>query len=303
MKDILFIVPLYYTSNFIERFKQYLGESKTKYSYDVYLCCSNPEIFEESRKKAHEYGYIFQERPNYGGGEGALWFLQKKSGIDISKYRYVWYFEESCEPVRASWVDKFIGDMDKGASIVGWDWHFEGRKRHDQIKHKFTDDKGNIMIAYENTLTSGLDAEGNVFDKTWDIPCYRDETFVVRAKDFIDFDYPDVSDDFWEKRNGIRGYGIRAERFWWDMKDVHVHGFKFPSPSIQWFIFQKYKRFPTPYNKYFSYFWEMPYQLRKSSSYRPAPIILRQIKNCVRSFFPWLLRTGNIIKKLYITKI
>ncbi len=300
MKDILFIVPLYYTSHFIERFRQYLIESKTNYSYDVYLCCSNPLITEESKELAKKYGYIFEERGNYGGGEGSLWFLQKKSQINLNSYRYIWYFEESCEPVKKDWVERLVGDMDKGLNLVGWDWHFNGRKRLHQIKHQFKDKNGNIMVAFENTKETGNDPEGNSFEKTWDTACYRDETFIVRAKDFIQFEYPDASDPFWETRNGTRGYGIRAERFWWDMADQKIHYFKYHSPNIQWYILNKYHNFPSPYNIYYSYFREIPMSNRKSNHYIPKPIFLRYTINTLKTLIPFLAR--NVYTFIRIVK-
>lgn len=298
MKDILFIVPLYYTPHFIERFNQYIVESKTQYTYDVYLCCSNPSIAEESRRKAEQYCYIFQSRDNFGGGEGALWYAQKKSGIDFSFYKYVWYYEESCEPVRSGWVDKLIDGLNSGIGIAGWDWHFEARNRPHQIQHKFVDTRGNIMIANENTTKSGIDPQGNSFNMTWDTPGYRDETFVVSARDFIEFQYPDASDIFWQDRNGVRGYGVRAERYWWDTQHTNVHGFKFQSPNIQWFIFDKYKMYPSPFNYYYSYFREIPYELRISSTYKPSLIFIRYLKNKISTFFPHILRTINTARKV-----
>lgn len=286
MKDILFLIPVYYTPHFIDRFQQYLVESKTSRSYDVYVCCSNHAIAEETKKKAQKYGFIFQERENFGGGEGALWFLQKKSGIDVSSYRYFWYFEESCEPIRNSWVDKLVGDLDKGACLVGWDWNPTGKRRPGQIKHVFQDGKGNKMTACENTPQSGQDTAGNPFNKIWDTPGYRDETFVIRAADFTEFDYPDASDDFWEKRYGsVRGYGVRAERMWWNINEQNIHGIKYPSPNIQWYILRKYNYVPPAKNVYFWYFRELPIELRKSDSYAPKKIAARYLQNIISIIF------------------
>lgn len=289
MKDILFLIPLYYTAHFIERFKKYLDEGATRYSYDVYLCCSNPKIGEESRKKSEEYGFLYQERGNFGGGEGALWFLQKKSNIALSKYRYIWYFEESCEPIHRDWINRLIGDMDGGASLVGWDWHFEARKRKGQIMHRSQDDKGNKLIAYENTIKTGNDPEGNSLNKIWDVAGYRDEMFIVRSKDFIEFDYPDASDPFWEERNGVRGYGVRAERMWWDMREENIHHCKFPSPNIQWYVLNKYNDFPSKKNIYFWYFRELPIGLRRSVIYVPMYLPVRRALHVLRNFLPQIM--------------
>lgn len=296
MKDILFIIPLYYTPHFIERFRRYLDEADAKYSFDVYLCCSNPSIAEESKKLAEKFGYIFQLRGNFGGGEGALWFLQKQSGIDISQYRYIWYFEESCEPIRKNWIGKIIDDMDAtGARLAGWDWHREGKKRPGQIKHQFVDERGHAVIAYENTISAGLDAEGHSWNKIWDTPGYRDETFVVWAQDFLDFDYPNASDPFWENRNTVRGYGVRAERTWWNMEDKNIHGFKYQSPNIQWYVLNKYHRFPPAQNKYFWYFRELPLTLRKSDAYVPSGLSWRFLESVLQTVF---LKFKSVLNKL-----
>ena len=96
MKDILFLIPLYYTPNGVSRFAHYLREERPAHSYDVYMPCSNDVIFEAARARAEHEGFGCALRPNYGGGEGALWWLQKKSGASLHDYRYIWYFEESC---------------------------------------------------------------------------------------------------------------------------------------------------------------------------------------------------------------
>lgn len=290
MKDILFLTPIYYTENFVERMRQYLVESGTKYTYDVYFCCSNPKIASVVKDKAAEYGFLFQERENMAGGEGALWFLQKKSGIDFTQYRYIWYLEESCEPIRKDWIDKLIGDMDKGVPLTGWDWHFEAKKRSDQIKHVVKNEKGDVMIAYENTEKSGLDVEGNTWNKIWDVPVFRDETFVVSAKDFMDFEYPDASDPSWNERNGMRGYAVRAERVWWDVADQAVHGFKYDSPNIQWVVLNKHHFVPSIKNEYYWYFRELSWEDRKSPDYHPEKMNTRRIKHVLRDFFSFYWR-------------
>jgi len=294
MKDILFLVPIYYSPRFVDRFRHYLLESKTSCSYDVYFCCSNAQIAEETEKKAKQYGYIFQERDNFGGGEGALWFLQKKSGIGLSQYRYIWYYEESCEPIRRDWIDRLVNDMDKGATLVGWDWHLEAKKRHGQIKHEFYDRQGNKIIAHENTKDTGTDAAGNTLEKTWDTPGYRDETFVVSSKDFLEFEYPDASVNFWEKWGGFRSYGVRAERMWWKVEEQNFHGFQYSSPNIQWFVLTKHNHFPSRKNIYYWYFRELPWRIRKNPEYMPPPLCVR-VCLCVLERI-WLKFYGLFIK-------
>jgi len=299
MKDILFLLPIYYTGNFVERFRRYLKESNAKYTYDVYLCCSNSQIASLVRSKAKEYGYIFQERENMAGGEGALWFLQKKSGIDCAQYKYVCYFEESCEPVSKNWINRLIGDMEKGAPLTGWDWHFEGRKRHgQQVKHVFKNN-GNIMIAYENILPDSVDFAGNAIRGVWDVPGYRDEMFVVSSKDFLDFDYPDASDEFWVKyTGGQRGYGVRAERMWWKIAEQNINNMKYPSPNIQWVVLNKYNFVPSVKNKYYWNFCELPLEDRKNPNYFPAHIIIRCVRHILKDFFNFYRRQIYVFFKI-----
>jgi len=279
MKDILFLFPLFYASNSVTRFAQYLREEKSPYTFNVYMSCSNSAIFNDAIEKANQEGFLCDLRPNCGGGEGALWWLQKKSNISLSNYRYIWYIEESCEPVRSGWIRRIINDMDNGVPLAGWWWSPEGRKRPHAITHEVVGANGNRMIYYENTQATGLDPEGNPLWKMYDTPCYRDETFVVHTDDFLAFHYPDVTDPFWEKRNGVRGYGIRAERFWWKIEDVAYHGIPFPSPNIQWYVLTKYNYVPSPQNVYRSYFRELPIARRKDETYWPKPIVKRRMEN------------------------
>lgn len=280
-KDILFLCPIYYIDHFVDRMDQYLRESKTHRTYDVLFICSKSAIASVAKQKAWSKRYLFQERGNYGGGEGALWYAQAKSGIDFSSYRYVWYMEESCEPRRTEWIDRLIDDMDNGVPLVGWDWHSEAKRREGQISHIISGKNCNTMIAYENTRDTGVDSDGQPHDGVWDTPCYRDEMFIVSSKDFMEFKYPDATDPFWEQRNGNRTYGVRAERQWWSMADQARHGYPLPSPNIQWTVMQKHSYVPSKKNIYFSYFWELPYKTRLDSSYVPPSFFVRTLLSII----------------------
>ncbi|MBL7196749.1 MAG: hypothetical protein ISS47_01470 [Candidatus Omnitrophica bacterium] len=286
MKDVLFLIPLYYTDNFVERFAKYLKENSSKYTADTFICCSNPSIFETAKKRCQKYGFHSELRGNFGGGEGALWYLQKKASIDLKEYRYMWYFEESCEPIKYNWFTIIIDDMEKDVSLAGWDWHFKGKRRPRAIRHVIRGKNGNEMIAYENTEGSGSDSGGYSFNKIWDTPGYRNETFVVQMSDFLRFDYPNATDAFWENRNGIRSYGVRAERMWWDMKYKNIHGFKYHSPNIQWYILNKYNYVPSKENIYFHLFRELPWNVRKDSHYKPRPVLVRSFWNRIKRRVP-----------------
>lgn len=277
MKDILFLIPLFYTPNGVTRFAEYLREERPPYSHDVYMPCSNDSILEAARARAEREGFVCAVRPNYGGGEGALWWLQKKSGARLHEYRYVWYFEESCEPVRPGWTRRLIGDMDAGVPLTGWMWNPIARRRPHAIPHVVAGSGGRRMTYYENTRATGVDADGKPFWKMYDVPCYRDETFVVRAADFLEFDYPDATDPFWEGRNGVRTYGIKAERCWWSVEDVACHGIPLPPPNIQWHVLRKHGFVPPRWSPYLSYFRELPLRLRRDPSYRPRPMPRRRL--------------------------
>ena len=283
VKDILFLFPLFYASNGVRRFAQYLREEKAPYRWDVCMPCSNSSIFEAAKENAMREGFVCALRPNYGGGEGALWWLQKISGAPISDYRYVWYFEESCEPVRSGWMRRLIGDMDAGVPLTGWLWNPTARQRPHAIPHVVIGANGHRMTYFENTEATGLDSDGHPFWRMYDTPSYRDETFVVHSEDFLAFDYPDATDPFWERRNGIRTYGIKAERFWWKVEDARYHGIPLPPPNIQWYVLTKYNYVPSPRNAYRSYFRELPMELRKDETYRPKQIWQRRVAHVLSS--------------------
>lgn len=277
MRDILFLFPLYYTANAVDRFAQYLGEERSGYSFDVFMPCSNAVIFDAAKERADKHGFVCDPRPNYGAGAGALWWLQKVSGATIDDYRYIWYFEESCEPVRPGWMLRLIGDMDAGIPVAGWWWRPEGRRRPHAIPHVVTGSNGSKMIYYENTESSGYDEDGKPFCGMYDTPGYRHESFVIRSGDFLKFDFPDPTDPVWEARNGIRTYGVKAERFWWRVQDVALHGISLPSPNIQWHLLTKYNYVPSPRSDYHSYFRELPLGLRRSEAYHPRPLVARRV--------------------------
>lgn len=278
MKDILFLLPLYYTANGVARFAQYLRDERSRLTRDVYMPCSNAAIFEAAKRRADDEGFICTLRGNYGGGEGSLWWLQKRSGAPIDRYRYVWYYEESCEPIRPGWIERLIGDMEAGAPLTGWWWNPTARRRAHAIEHVVIGANGHRMTYYENTEATGLDADGQPFAKMYDVPCYRDETFVVRASDFLAFEYPDASAPFWEHRNGIRTYGIKAERCWWRVEDERDHGIPFPPPNIQWHLLTTYGWVPSPRNLNVSYFRELAIHKRKDERYRPGPMYRRRLE-------------------------
>lgn len=292
MKDILFLVPLFYSANGVRRMARYLHEDGGRgFSFDVVFACSTPSIFPEARAEAESAGFSCAERSNDGGGEGALWWLQKASGIDLRSYRYVWYFEESCEPIRRGWIRRLIHDMDRGIPLTGWWWNGDGRCRPCSIPHTIQVGAGR-MTYYENTADTGLDPSGRPFDGTMDTPGYRDETFVVRSDDFLGFDYPDPRDPFWQKWAGVRTYGVKAERVWWSAEDVERHQIPLPSPNIQWYVLTKYAYVPTHTNAYRSYFRELPLDHRTDPHYRPLPLPLRTLAYSLRPYL--VLAAGRL---------
>src|SRR5690606_38301141 len=133
-------------------------------------------------------------RTNDGAGAGALWWLQNRHGDVLAGYRYVWYFEESCEPVRRGWMRRLISDLESGLPVSGWWWCPEGRRRKGAIAHRIVGLNGNEVVCYENTAETGADDDGHPFDGLFDVPGYRGETFVVRASDFAEFGFPDPAE-------------------------------------------------------------------------------------------------------------
>ena len=150
-----------------------------------------------------------------------------------------------------------------------------------------------LRAKYEAFNWHVLEIDGNniaqFVDAIWEAHAVYEKPTVIIAHtvpgkgvDFMEFDYPDASDPFWEKTAGIRMYGVRAERSWWDMKDQNIHGFKFQSPNIQWYVLNKYNKFPSKKNIYYWYFRELPLKLRKSKTYDPPP---NHFFRSIRAFF------------------
>ena len=296
MKDVLFLIPLFYSANGVRRFHRYMEEEPRGRTYDAVFACSEPRILADACAVARAAGSICEERGNHGGGEGALWWLQARSGVDLTDYRYIWYFEESCEPVRRGWMDRLLRDMDGGVPLTGWWWSAEGRRRRHAIPHRITGAHGRTMTYYENTAATGADREARPLDGTWDTPGYRDETFVVRASDFLEFEYPDPRDPFWERWAGVRTYGVRAERVWWSAADVDRHGIPVPPPNIQWYVLRKHGFVPAGADAYRTYFRELPLKLRRDDGYRPLPIALRTILHAPNAYL--IRATDRIARSL-----
>lgn len=293
MKDILFLIPLYYTSNSVVRIQNYIQEATGDFSYDIYFCCTNPEIFEDSKLKCGSYSSI-DLRENIGVGQGMCWHLQKKTNIDLKQYKYVWYFEESCEPIRRDWVESSLKKLNSGWKLCGWDWNSQGKKREFQKPHEVTS-QGSRCIAFENTEKTGLDIIGKPLKGIWDTPAYRHESIVFHAKDFSDFNFPDPNDSMWVNTGGWRCYGTRAERMWWDLSQKDTHGYYLQSPNLQWEVISKYNFVPPQENIFFWYFRELNEYEKTSSEYNPPSYFLRKL-HALATYFK--LRSKHITKKV-----
>jgi hypothetical protein len=295
MKDILFLYPLYYQPNSLKRFQNYLNEAVGDFSVDVFVCCTNQSISNEARTICNQFGFIFANRENIGGGEGGLWYLQKKSGINLNQYKYIWYFEESCEPVSSYWIQVILNYLNNGARLAGWDWHMKGKKRTNQIPHVYESNR-NTCIAFENTKETGLDINSQPLQKIWDTPGYRHETIVFKTEDFCEFDFPDPYDPIWQLKSGWRSYGTRAERMWWSLEDSIIHGFNVPAPNLQWYVISQKNFIPPKENLFFGYFRELSHSEKTNPNYiKPASFLLRRGKLLKSWIFE---RSRNLFRKV-----
>ncbi len=294
MKDVLFLIPLYYTSRTVERVQAYINEATGSFSYDIYFCCTNPDIFEAAKAKCNSHSSI-DLRDNIGVGQGMCWYLQEKSKIDLSAYKYIWYFEESCEPVRRDWVEKTLEKMNAGWKLCGWDWNSQGKKRKHQISHEIVGTDLSKCTAYENTEATGLDIIGKPLKGIWDTPAYRHESIVFHSQDFIDFKFPDPNDPLWVEKGGWRSYGTRAERMWWDISKKDLHGCYLPSPNLQWTVISKYKFVPPQRNPFFWYYRELNNFEKTSIEYNPPSYFVRQ---CLALATYFKLRSKHLTQKV-----
>lgn len=294
MKDILFLIPLYYTSNSVERIQNYIQEATGNFSYDIYFCCTNPDIFEEAKRKCNDHSSI-DLRENIGVGQGMCWFLQEKAKLDLNQYKYIWYFEESCEPIRRDWVEKTLQKMNSGWKLCGWDWNSQGKKRKFQIRHEILGAENSKCVAFENTEETGVDIIGKPLKGLWDTPAYRHESIVFHSKDFNNFKFPDPNDSLWVEKGGWRSYGTRAERMWWDLAHKDSHGHYLKSPNLQWEVISKYKFVPPEKNEFFWYYRELNNVEKTSSGYVPPGYPLRKIA-ALNTYFK--LRTKHIMRKV-----
>jgi hypothetical protein len=231
-----------------------LEAEKTNHSFEIAVTCSNDLIFESAQDTANKIGLNLQYRKNHGGGEGIFYWAQKN--YNLQNFDYVWYLEESCEPIKPNWLNHLIAQLDSGIPLTGWKWNFVSKRRKQSTQVIFRN-KINFMIASINSVGSGVDSFCNSLNGVWDTPGYRHETLVFRREDFQNFKFDDPAQDFYLKFDDPRYYGIRSERFWWPNYHPFAMDFKVNSPNLQWNILMKYGYVPPLRNQNEKYFREI----------------------------------------------
>jgi len=255
-KDFLILCPLYYSVSTVERFYLFLQKEASDLSYDVAFPSSNADLVPLAQKKCETYGYHCHLRENLGGGEGAFWWLQNQSGINLKNYKYLIYFEESCHPIRAGWFS-IIKQRLRTEPIVGWHWFRQGKKRSNVIEVRYSNGP-EYMSAFLNKGHELYEGESMFF--IYDTPCFRHELISFSMDDFIGFRFPSPTEPYWAgkcSKHGVRFYGIRSERMYWDLKDKDKHGIDTSSPNIQWHILMKHKYIPPNHSLLYNYFREL----------------------------------------------
>ena len=254
MANVTILFPLYFRPESLNRLQRFIDLEKTNHNLQVIATCSNDLIFEESCRISLDSGINLYQRTNFGGGEGIFHWVQKN--IDLAKCDYVWYFEESCLPIRQNWINHYISQMEYGIPITGWKWRSFSKRRKDSTSVLFK--KSNrIMVASINSLKSGVDTYKRPLAGVWDTPGYRHESIVFRNEDFQSFKFDNPESDFYSEFGDPRYYGIRSERFWWPESHDFSLKFKAKAPNIQWSILMKYGFIPPIKSSNEKYFREL----------------------------------------------
>jgi hypothetical protein len=254
LAKLLFLYPLYFNPNSLKRLQKYLECEKTNHSFEIAATCSNDLIFESAQDIANKIGLNLKYRKNYGGGEGIFYWVQHN--YNLQNFDYIWYFEESCEPIKPNWLNHLIAQLDSGIPLTGWNWNAFSKRRSQSTQVIFRN-KIDFMIASINSANSGADSYGNSLEGVWDTPGYRHETLVFRKEDFQNFKFDNPAKDFYLESNDPRYYGIRSERLWWPIYHPFTTNFKVNSPNLQWSILMKHGYVPPLINQNKKYFREI----------------------------------------------
>ena len=256
MIDVLFVFPLFYNIANLKNFMRDIDNEIHNFRIEVLVLNSNPKILIESIDFQTKTEVQVFDRTNHGGGEGSFHFIQSNLKLNYKNYRYLWYMEESCIPIKKGWVNQIINQLDDGIPLNGWDWHSTGKFRSFSQPVKIKR-KNSGMTAFLNIGNNHFDSHNRSFNYIWDTPAYRHETIVFPMDTFSRFHYPDPRDNYFSSTGNERYYGIRAERLWWSDANYLEHQIPIKSPNLQWQIMLNNLYVPNRKNINFNFFREL----------------------------------------------
>jgi len=272
MISVLIYFPLYYNSKSIFRLYGYLKETE-KYSntfkLSVFISNSNSEIRQEAKSIANYCGFLYENRDNYGRGEGGLlnFIINNKELIDM--FDFLIYFEESCEPVSKKWLYKLIQNcVQMNLNVNGWDWWWRPKKR-ELSRTQVIGSGFRIGILNENQKLSINNDDLNFTN--YDVFGFRHELLVVRTSELakLIFNKDDIHRNL--QIFSDMSFGRIVERIYWESNNQNLKNL-----NIQYPLLRSQKKLPLIFNTNLTLFRELKMEEKKSDNYIPKSLIWRK---------------------------
>ncbi len=252
---VLIIYPLYYSPYSLFRLSSYLSFKNDNIEKDVAIFCSNVEIEKSARQLSAIFNFKFFPRDNFGGGEGI--FFEFTKVLDVKKYDYIIYLEESCEPLSRYWLETLVNDLNSGNLITGWHWNWRGKKRAKSIK--IVHGKGkHIAFSYLNSPDS-LPSKQFGISEIMDTPGFRHECIAFQTPILEKMCFGSIEKVPWSKYDN-KEFGLAMERFYWPS----ISRNDLASPNIQYLVLKVQHILPKFTSKNYKLFHELGNDAKKS---------------------------------------
>ena len=265
------IFPLYYNAKSVDRLSSYINENPSREKIEVFVYCTNSNIADESRKRAEKLGFIFIDRENSGGGEGAFYSFMKICRAENRTFSNVIYFEETCEPISKFWYEHLINKMNSGYSVYGWDWIWRGRKR---ISSKTLGHGSGLRRCFSYQSPDSIHPLGlNIENAIWDVPHFRNECLIIEFDYLMNFSIADPSGSPWVTLDRKK-YGLSMERFYWENTKMDP---RFNALNFQFNSMLKTSKWPLFLNLDRWRFRELDFRSGSCDYYVPKKVIFRRL--------------------------
>ena len=288
-KKNLLLFPLYYNASSIARLHQYLIEGNyLQHNTSVLISNGNKYLSEHAVTLCKQFGFMYVERDNFGGGEGSLIELVSQSELKLNDFSNVIYLEESCEPMSKKWLQILIDDL-KQSDVTGWHWNWKARSRIKAKPETFGSSR-NVFVRYRNAR-GNHPLDPKIGSEIFDVPGFRHECIGFNVSSLIPLLKKLSKEDY--STLAPKEFGLSMERFYW----VN-NGLKIPCPNVQHQIILQ-GGIPSYRSKNYFLFRELSMMQRTSENYMPASIFVRQV-SLIHLFKTFRFSLRNRLKFLLV---